>query len=87
MAAEPVRRTDRGIRRRIQRWLDQWERLRPHLHKPPIPPVLRRHGATLFTIALAFGGAWIALAVAGTPQGLVGPLVVDASVQPSLAGQ
>ncbi len=52
-----------------------------------MPPFLQRHGATLATVALAFGGAWIALAVAGTSQGLVGPLVVDAAIQPSFDGQ
>jgi predicted phosphodiesterase len=48
---------------------------------------VRRFIPILATIFLAFGGAWVALAIAGTSQGLVGPLVVDASVQPSRAGE
>ncbi|NEE03853.1 metallophosphoesterase [Phytoactinopolyspora halotolerans] len=87
VVAEDERQVPPQERSRLRRWREQWERLHPHLRRPPIPPFLQRHGATLVTIVLAFSGAWIALAVAGTAQGVVGPLVVDASIEPSFDGK
>lgn len=51
------------------------------------PRWLRRHWRAFVTAALAVGGAWVALIVAGTTQGLVGPLTVDATVRPALYGE
>lgn len=48
---------------------------------------MQQLGRVVATLVLAFTGAWIALAVAGTSQGFVGPLVVDAGMQFSLSGE
>ncbi|WP_207782386.1 metallophosphoesterase family protein [Phytoactinopolyspora limicola] len=69
-----------------RRLSDTWSRLEPHW-TPPVNPRLRRVLLVFATLGLAFTGAWLALAIAGTSQGLVGPLVVDASIQPSLEGE
>ncbi|HEY9409096.1 MAG TPA: metallophosphoesterase [Jiangellaceae bacterium] len=52
-----------------------------------VHPWLRRHWRALATVLIALAGAWLALVAAGTTQGFVGPLAVDASVRPSVNGE
>lgn len=48
---------------------------------------LHRSFSVLSLIALALGGAWLALMIAGTTQAFVGPLAVDLSLHPTFSGQ
>lgn len=51
-----------------------------------MPEWLVKHARSILVVPLALAGAWFAIVAFGTTHGYVGPLAVDATIQPSSSG-
>lgn len=70
---------------------DSADETRPADGEPQVRPWwkplwLAKHLRTIVVVPLALAGAWFAIMTFGTTHGFVGPLTVDATIQPSASG-
>lgn len=63
-----------------------WDRVRRWFPSVSWPSWVRRTAPIVSTVIAALAGAWLGLIVAGTSHATIGPLAVDAAVQPSWGG-